>query len=35
ARVATVPEARPGLDEVGPRLEVAIGLSMRNKDEVL
>ncbi|MDQ5951878.1 MAG: Type pilus assembly protein PilM [Patescibacteria group bacterium] len=35
ARVATVPEARPVLDEVGPRLAVAIGLSMRNKDEVL
>lgn len=35
ARVATVPEARPVLDEVGPRLAVAIGLGMRNKDDVL
>lgn len=33
ARVATVPEARPVLDEVGPRLAVAIGLAMRGKDE--
>ena len=35
ARVATVPEARPVLDEVGPRLAVAIGLAMRGKDENL
>jgi type IV pilus assembly protein PilM len=35
ARVATPPEARPVLDEVGPRLAVAIGLAMRGKDEVL
>ena len=35
ARVATVAEARPVLDEVGPRLAVAIGLSMRGKDEAL
>jgi type IV pilus assembly protein PilM len=35
ARIATVPEARPILDEVGPRLAVAIGLAMRGKDEVL
>lgn len=35
ARVATVAEARPVLDEVGPRLAVAIGLAMRGKDEVL
>lgn len=35
ARVATVAEARPVLDEVGPRLAVAIGLAMRGKDETL
>ncbi len=35
ARVATMPEARPVLDEVGPRLAVAIGLAMRGKDELL
>lgn len=35
ARVATVAEARPVLDEVGPRLAVAIGLAMRGKDEQL
>jgi type IV pilus assembly protein PilM len=33
ARIATVPEARPVLDEVGPKLAVAIGLAMRSKDE--
>ncbi|MFZ2682010.1 MAG: type IV pilus assembly protein PilM [Patescibacteria group bacterium] len=32
ARVATVPEARPVLDEVGPRLAVAIGLAMHDHD---
>ena len=35
ARVATMAEARPVLDEVGPRLAVAIGLAMRNQDERL
>lgn len=35
ARVATVAEARPVLDEVGPRLAVAIGLAMRTKDDTL
>lgn len=33
ARVATQPEARPILDEVGPRLAVAIGLAMRGREE--
>jgi type IV pilus assembly protein PilM len=33
ARVASAIEARPVLDEVGPRLAVAIGLAMRGKDE--
>lgn len=33
ARLATVAAARPVLDEVGPRLAVAIGLAMRGKDE--
>ena len=33
ARVATQPEARPVLDEVGPRLAVAIGLAMRGREE--
>lgn len=35
ARIATVPEARPVLDEVGPKLAVAIGLAMRSKEETL
>lgn len=35
ARIATVTEARPILDEVGPRLAVAIGLAMRGQDESL
>lgn len=35
ARVATVAEARPVLDEVGPRLAVAIGLAMRGKEDAL
>lgn len=35
ARVASATEARPVLDEVGPRLAVAIGLAMRGKDDNL
>lgn len=33
ARIATPPEARPVLDEVGAKFAVAVGLSMRAKDE--
>lgn len=33
ARIATQPEARPVLDEVGPRFAVAAGLAMRAKEE--
>lgn len=33
ARIATQPEARPVLDEVGAKFAVAVGLAMRAKDE--